>query len=62
MLTCVAKVSDCLHPLELGRIAKVFDRVWLKILTPNQMLQRLAVALAEVKIGNASENLLTEIC
>ena len=30
----------------------------LKILTPKQMLQRLPIALAEVKAGNNSENLL----
>ena len=33
----------------------------LKILTPRQMLQRLPVALAQVKPGNNSENLLNEI-
>ena len=33
----------------------------LKILTPNQMLQRLSIALAQVKAGNNSENLLNEI-
>ena len=33
----------------------------LKILTPNQMLQRLPIALAKVKAGNNSENLLNEI-
>lgn len=33
----------------------------LKILTPMQMLQTLPVALAQVKAGNASENLLNEI-
>ena len=33
----------------------------LKILTPMQMLQTLPVALAKVKAGNASENLLNEI-
>ena len=30
----------------------------LKILTPKQMLQRLQIALAQVKAGNISENLL----
>ena len=30
----------------------------LKILTPKQMLQRLPIALAQVKAGNNSENLL----
>ena len=34
---------------------------WLKILTPKQMLQRLPIALAQVKAGNTSENLLNEI-
>ena len=33
----------------------------LKILTPKQMLQRLPIALAKVKAGNNSENLLNEI-
>ena len=33
----------------------------LKILTPKQMLQRLPIALAQVKAGNNSENLLKEI-
>ena len=33
----------------------------LKKLTPQQMLQRLPIALAQVKAGNSSENLLNEI-
>ena len=33
----------------------------LKILTPKQMLQRLPIALAQVKPGNNSESLLNEI-
>ena len=33
----------------------------LKILTPKQMLQRLPIALAQVKAGINSEKLLTEI-
>ena len=33
----------------------------LKILTPKQMLQRLPIALAQVKAGNTSENILNEI-
>ena len=36
-------------------------RTGLKILTPNQMLQRLPIALAQVKAGNNPENLLNEI-
>ena len=33
----------------------------LKILTPEQMLQRLPIDIAQVKAGNTSENLLNEI-
>ena len=33
----------------------------IKIITPKQMLQRLPIALAQVKAGNNSENLLNEI-
>ena len=33
----------------------------LKILRPKQMLQRLTIALAQVKAGNNSESLLNEI-
>ena len=33
----------------------------LKILTPNKMLQRLPIGIAQVKAGNNSENLLNEI-
>ena len=33
----------------------------LKILTPKQMLQRLPIALAQVRAGSNSENLLNEI-
>ena len=34
----------------------------LKILAPKEMLQRLPIALAQIKAGNASEKLLNEIC
>ena len=37
------------------------EREGLKILTPNQMLKRLPIALAQVKAGNSSESLLNEI-
>ena len=37
------------------------DNSKLKILTPKQMLERLPIALAQVKAGNNSENLLNEI-
>ena len=32
----------------------------LKILTPKQILQRLAIALAQIKVGNNSQSLLNE--
>ena len=52
--------------VRLARVAqvsnnKVSDHSNLKILTPKQMLQRLPTALAQVKAGNTSENLLNEI-
>ena len=37
------------------------DHSKLKILTSKQILQRLPIALAQVKAGNNSENLLNEI-
>ena len=36
------------------------DNSKLKVLTPKQMLQRLPIALAQVKVGNNSESLLNE--
>ena len=33
----------------------------LKILSPNQMVQTLSIALAQVKVGNTSKNLQNEI-
>ena len=49
-----------------GSVAKVYDRKVsdhsnLKILSPIQILQRLPIALAQVKADNTSENLLNEI-
>ena len=41
-------------------VPEVLDRKRRKILTPEQILQRLT--LAQVKAGNSSENLLNEIC
>ena len=35
--------------------------IGLKILTPKQMLQRLPIALAQIKAGNNSKSLLNEI-
>ena len=48
----------------LARIAclgKVSDQSNLKLLSPKQMLQKLPIALAQVKGGNAFGNLLNEI-
>ena len=42
-----------------GEGANEIERI--KILTPNQMLKRLPIALAQVKAGNNSESLLNEI-
>ena len=48
--------------LEAKRLAKEEQEdKGLKILTPNQMLKRLPIALAQIKAGNNSESLLNEI-
>ena len=49
MLTCIA------------HLVKVSDHSNLKILSPKQMLQRLPIALAQVKTCNISEYLLNKI-
>ena len=46
--------------LEAKKIVKQEGK-GLKILTPNQMLKRLPIALAQIKAGNNSESLLNEI-
>ena len=46
--------------LEAKRLARQ-DGTGLKILTPNQMLKRLPIALAQIKADNNSESLLNEI-
>ena len=43
------------------RLEKSQEGEGLKILTPNQILKRLPIALAQVKAGNNSESLLYEI-
>ena len=43
------------------KLAETKSDKGLKILTPKQLLQRLPIALTQVKAGNNSENLLTEI-
>ena len=47
--------------LEAKKLAKEQEGTELKILTPNQMLKRLPIALAQIKAGNNSESLLNEI-
>ena len=47
--------------LEAKRLAKEQEGKERKILTPNQMLKRLPIALAQVKASNNSETLLNEI-
>ena len=47
--------------LEAKKLAKEQEGTGLKILTPNQMLKRLPIALAKIKVGNNSESLLNEI-
>ena len=47
--------------LEAKKLAREQEGIGLKILTPNQMLKRLPIALAQVKAGNNSESLLNEI-
>ena len=46
--------------LEAKRLAKQ-EGAGLKILTSKQMLQRLPIALAQIKTGNNSQSLLNEI-
>ena len=46
---------------EARKLALEEEGEGLKILTPNQILKRLPIALAEIKAGNNSESLLNEI-
>ena len=47
--------------LEAKKLAKEQEGTGLKILTPNQMLKRLPITLAQIKAGNNSESLLNDI-
>ena len=47
--------------LEAKKLAREQEGTGLKILTPNQMLKRLPISLAQVKAGKNSESLLNEI-
>ena len=60
--------SGIFHKLEKSQegeganeVSRVNEGERIKILTPNQMLKRLPIALAQVKAGNNSESLLNEI-
>ena len=46
----------------VSSVSKASDHSNLKILSPTKMLQRLPIAFAQLKTGNAFENLLNEIC
>ena len=52
--------SGIFHKLEESQKGEGVNEL-LKILTPNQMLKRLPIALAQVNTGNNSESLLNEI-
>ena len=47
--------------LDAKKMAKEQEGTGLKILTPNQMLKRIPIALAQIKAANNSESLLNEI-
>ena len=57
----VIKLFDDYSSMVSEAELKATKETGLKILTPKQMLQRLPIALAQVKAGNNSENLLNEI-
>ena len=52
---------DSYSSMVSGAKHEAIKETWLKILTPKQMLQRLPIALAQVKTSNNSKNLLNEI-
>ena len=54
-----SKIFHRLEKSQKGEGANKGEQI--KILTPNQMLKRLPIALAQVKAGNNSESLLNEI-
>ena len=48
-----SRPSDLASVARVVRVAKVSDLTRIKILTPKQMLQRLSIALAQVKTSNS---------
>ena len=61
ILEIVEKILDFKEKQKGKGLPLDFYRTQLKILSPKQMLQRLPIALAQIKTGNTSENLLNEI-
>ena len=59
VIKCLEDYSSMI--LEAKKLAREQEGEGLKILTPNQMLKRLPIALAQIKAGNNSEGLLNEI-
>ena len=57
MIVQAIRKSEAIHKLKQDETA----RAELKILTSKQMVQRLPIALAQVKTDNNSESLLNEI-
>ena len=55
------KVVDLFNDFARIRSESIYETKVLKILTSKQMLQRLPIALAQLKAGNNSESLLNEI-
>ena len=55
-----SRPSDLSHVANVSK-RKISDYLNLKILSPKLILRRLPIALAQVKAGNTSENLLNEI-
>ena len=53
IIDVVQKILEFINKLQLGQ--------GLKVLTPNQMLSRLPVSLAQLKAGNNSEKIKNEI-
>ena len=53
----LVEASDRSCLLDIAGVAKASDRLYIKIFSPKQMLQRLPVALVQVKAGNTSENI-----
>ena len=63
LINLIKKIGKGL-PLDLARVpgvAKVSDSKCVKILTPKIILERLPIALAQIKAANTSWKLLNEI-